>query len=205
MCSVRVSNELGASHPRTAKFSVAVAAITSFLISVVLSLILIAARRQYPDLFSSNAEIKKLVYSLTPLLAVCIVINNIQPVLSGIYSFLFSSAYFSNVAHEILCSYPFTLLRKRQGNHWPLGEHIALGVAVGAGWQAFIAYVNIGCYYVIGVPMGLLLGFKLDLGVKVIHSLFVCLEGDWKSTLKTTAIFVCPRLRWLEGCMSMSL
>ncbi|RVW43390.1 Protein detoxification 31 [Vitis vinifera] len=80
--SVRVSNELGASHPRTAKFSVAVAAITSFLISVVLSLILIAARRQYPDLFSSNAEIKKLVYSLTPLLAVCIVINNIQPVLS---------------------------------------------------------------------------------------------------------------------------
>lgn len=42
------------------------------------------------------------------------------------------------------------------------------GVAVGAGWQATVAYVNIGCYYIIGVPLGLVLGYKLDMGVRVI-------------------------------------
>ena len=42
------------------------------------------------------------------------------------------------------------------------------GVAVGCGWQAFVAYVNVGCYYVVGVPLGVFLGFYLDLGAKVI-------------------------------------
>lgn len=41
------------------------------------------------------------------------------------------------------------------------------GVAVGCGWQAFVAYVNVGCYYVVGVPLGVLLGFTFDLGAKV--------------------------------------
>ena len=41
------------------------------------------------------------------------------------------------------------------------------GVAVGAGWQAVVAYVNIACYYLFGIPFGLLLGYKLDFGVKV--------------------------------------
>ena len=41
------------------------------------------------------------------------------------------------------------------------------GVAVGCGWQAFVAYVNVGCYYVVGIPLGCVLGFKFDLGAKV--------------------------------------
>ncbi|XP_048618024.1 protein DETOXIFICATION 29-like [Brassica napus] len=39
-------------------------------------------------------------------------------------------------------------------------------MAVGAGWQAVVAYVNIACYYLFGIPFGLLLGYKLDFGVK---------------------------------------
>ncbi|TYG97158.1 hypothetical protein ES288_A10G015300v1 [Gossypium darwinii] len=31
-------------------------------------------------------------------------------------------------------------------------------VAVGCGWQTFVAYVNVGCYYVVGIPPGCLLG-----------------------------------------------
>lgn len=46
----------------------------------------------------------------------------------------------------------------------------SVGVAIGAGWQAAVAYVNIGCYYLFGIPLGLILGYKVDLGVKVIHS-----------------------------------
>ncbi|KAL0336109.1 UNVERIFIED_CONTAM: protein DETOXIFICATION 31 [Sesamum radiatum] len=77
---------------------------------------------QYPSLFTPSSAVKQVVYDLSPLLAFCIVVNSIQPALSG--------------------------------------------VAIGAGWQAVIANVNIVCYYVFGVPLGLILGYKLDMGVR---------------------------------------
>ncbi|KAL2559839.1 root hair specific 2 [Forsythia ovata] len=120
--SVRVSNELGAAHPRTAKFSVVVVVISSFAIGLVISIFLLIFQHQYPSWFSESAAVKKIVYELTPMLAFCIVVNNIQPALSG--------------------------------------------VAIGAGWQALVAYVNIACYYLLGIPLGLLMGYKLDMGVK---------------------------------------
>ncbi|VAH29546.1 unnamed protein product [Triticum turgidum subsp. durum] len=45
-------------------------------------------------------------------------------------------------------------------------QPVLSGVAVGCGWQALVAYINIGCYYFIGVPLGALLGFKFDYGIK---------------------------------------
>ncbi|KAF6137058.1 hypothetical protein GIB67_030822 [Kingdonia uniflora] len=140
--SVRVSNELGAGHPRSAKFSVVVVVITSFLIGILISLVLIISRKQYPDLFTSSEDVKKLVYALTPLLAFSIIINNVQPVLSG--------------------------------------------VAIGAGWQALVAYVNIGCYYVFGIPLGLTMGYALNFGVK----------GIWYGMLSGTVVQTCI-LFWL--------
>jgi multidrug resistance protein, MATE family len=41
------------------------------------------------------------------------------------------------------------------------------GVAVGSGWQGLVAYINVACYYFVGLPVGALLGFKLGFGVKV--------------------------------------
>lgn len=43
----------------------------------------------------------------------------------------------------------------------------AVGVAIGAGWQNIVAYVNLGCYYIIGVPVGIVLGNVFHLQVKV--------------------------------------
>ncbi|KAI4368477.1 hypothetical protein MLD38_017032 [Melastoma candidum] len=120
--SVRVSNELGGGHPRTAKFSLVVAVVSSFLVGLAISAILLATKNEYPLLFSEDTNVDSLVEDLTPVLCFCIVIDNIQPVLSG--------------------------------------------VAVGAGWQAVVAYVNIACYYVLGVPLGLILGYKLGWGVR---------------------------------------
>ncbi|KAI9093570.1 hypothetical protein K1719_027019 [Acacia pycnantha] len=41
------------------------------------------------------------------------------------------------------------------------------GVAVGAGWQSIVAYVNIGCYYyIIGIPVGVAFSNILHLQVK---------------------------------------
>ncbi|CAI0377186.1 unnamed protein product [Linum tenue] len=39
------------------------------------------------------------------------------------------------------------------------------GVAVGAGWQFQVALINIVCYYVFGLPIGALLGYKFEYGV----------------------------------------
>ncbi|XP_042379873.1 protein DETOXIFICATION 33-like [Zingiber officinale] len=45
-------------------------------------------------------------------------------------------------------------------------QPVLTGVAVGAGWQWLVAYINMGCYYLVGIPMGCLLAFYFDLGVK---------------------------------------
>ncbi|XP_020527724.1 protein DETOXIFICATION 29 isoform X1 [Amborella trichopoda] len=132
--NVRVSNELGAGHPRTAKFSVVVVVTTSFILGFVLSMILLATKNDWPKAFTSSEEVKNLVSELTPLLCISIVVNNVQPVFSG--------------------------------------------VAIGAGWQGLVAYVNIGCYYIFGIPLGLLLGYKLDFGVK----------GIWNGMLAGTVV-----------------
>ncbi|KAI3442801.1 Protein DETOXIFICATION (Multidrug and toxic compound extrusion protein), partial [Psidium guajava] len=41
----------------------------------------------------------------------------------------------------------------------------ATGVAVGSGWQAYVAYINLGCYYIVGLPLGFLMGWVFHLGV----------------------------------------
>lgn len=38
-------------------------------------------------------------------------------------------------------------------------------MAIGSGWQAWVAYVNLAAYYLVGLPIGCVLGFKTSLGV----------------------------------------
>ena len=44
---------------------------------------------------------------------------------------------------------------------------ISIGVAIGSGWQVMVAFINLACYYIVGLPIGYFLGFKQHLGVKV--------------------------------------
>ncbi|TKY57755.1 TRANSPARENT TESTA protein 12 [Spatholobus suberectus] len=57
-------------------------------------------------------------------------------------------------------------------------QPVLSGVAVGAGWQAIVAYINVGCYYIIGLPAGIILGFTFDFGV----------EGIWSGMLGGIAL-----------------
>ncbi|WOL18143.1 hypothetical protein Cni_G26936 [Canna indica] len=50
-------------------------------------------------------------------------------------------------------------------------QPVLTGVAVGAGWQWLVAYINMGCYYVIGIPVGCLLAFYFDFGVKILWAM----------------------------------
>ncbi|XP_057815921.1 protein DETOXIFICATION 41 [Cryptomeria japonica] len=120
--SVRVGNELGARRPKTARFSVMVVVITCFLISVILSIGVLVLKKELSMAFTSSTVVMRAVFGLTPLLAISVLLNGTQPILSG--------------------------------------------VAIGCGWQAVVAYVNLATYYCVGLPIGMVLGFKTDLGVK---------------------------------------
>ncbi|KAJ6978506.1 protein DETOXIFICATION 40-like [Populus alba x Populus x berolinensis] len=151
--SVRVSNELGAGHPKSASFSVIVVTSCSFIISVIAAIIVLIFRDSISYIFTEGEVVAKAASDLSPLLAVTLILNGVQPVLSG--------------------------------------------VAVGCGWQAFVAYVNVGCYYLIGIPLGVLLGFTFDLGAKGIWSgmlggtvlqtlilLWVTWRADWNKEVE---------------------
>ncbi|KAL5678012.1 hypothetical protein ACJX0J_014143, partial [Zea mays] len=149
--SVRVGNELGAGNPRAASFSVLVVTSLSFAVSAVCAVAVLCLRDQLSYLFTGGEAVARAVSDLCPLLALTLVLNGVQPVLSG--------------------------------------------VAVGCGWQAFVAYVNVGCYYVVGVPLGVFLGFYLDLGAKGIWSGMV-IGGTMMQTL--ILLWVTFRTDWTK-------
>ncbi|CAI9093006.1 OLC1v1028402C2 [Oldenlandia corymbosa var. corymbosa] len=45
-------------------------------------------------------------------------------------------------------------------------QNALYGVTIGAGWQNLVGYINAACYLFLGVPLGVLLGFKFDMGIK---------------------------------------
>ncbi|KAL0325682.1 UNVERIFIED_CONTAM: protein DETOXIFICATION 33, partial [Sesamum radiatum] len=80
--SVRVSNELGAGNARAAKFSVVVVSITTVFIGVVGMVAVIAAKDVFPYLFTNSEAVAKETTRLSILLAVTVLLNGLQPVLS---------------------------------------------------------------------------------------------------------------------------
>ncbi|KNA13978.1 hypothetical protein SOVF_111680 [Spinacia oleracea] len=131
---VRVSNEVGRGNPKSAAFSVIMVTSLSVIFAIIEAVAVLSLRHVISYAFTSGEAVANAVSELCPLLALSLILNGIQPVLSG--------------------------------------------VAVGCGWQKFVAYVNVGCYYIIGVPLGCILGFGFDLGAK----------GIWSGMVAGTAI-----------------
>ncbi|KAL5707619.1 Protein DETOXIFICATION 21 [Ranunculus cassubicifolius] len=131
---VRVSNELGRGSSKAAKFSIMVTVLTSFTIGFVLFVFFLLFRGRLAYIFTTSEDVASAVGQLSPLLSFSILLNSVQPVLSG--------------------------------------------VAVGAGWQSIVAYVNVGCYYIIGIPLGIGLGYLVHLQV----------TGIWIGMLIGTAV-----------------
>ncbi|KAJ8433810.1 hypothetical protein Cgig2_025973 [Carnegiea gigantea] len=118
---VRVANELGAGNGKAAKFATTVAVTTSTIIGLFFCVVIMIFHDKFAYLFSSSAPVLAEVDKLSWLLAVTILLNSVQPVLSG--------------------------------------------VAVGSGWQTSVAYINIACYYIVGLPLGIVMGWIFNTGV----------------------------------------
>lgn len=87
MCcnSVRVSNELGAGNAKIAKFAVVVVSTTSIAIGVVCLAVVLATRDYFPYLFTNSEAVAEETTHLALLLGVTVLLNSLQPVLSGKY------------------------------------------------------------------------------------------------------------------------
>ncbi|KAJ6706834.1 MULTIDRUG RESISTANCE PROTEIN [Salix viminalis] len=82
--SVRVSNELGAGHPKSASFSVVVVTSCSFIISVMAAIVVMIFRDSISYIFTEGEVVAKAASDLSPFLAATLILNGIQPVLSGV-------------------------------------------------------------------------------------------------------------------------
>ena len=80
-----MSNELGAGNPKSAAFSVIIVNIYSLITSVILAIIVWLCRDVLSYAFTEGEEVSAAVSDLCPFLAVTLVLNGIQPVLSGEY------------------------------------------------------------------------------------------------------------------------
>ncbi|XP_077241962.1 protein DETOXIFICATION 35-like isoform X1 [Tasmannia lanceolata] len=128
--SVRVSNELGSGHPRATKYAIIVVVLQSLFIGLFFMALILIFRTKFAVIFTSSKDLQEAVSHLAFLLGITMVLNSIQPVISG--------------------------------------------VAIGGGWQSVVAYINLGCYYIFGLPFGFLMGYTLNLGVEGIWAGMIC-------------------------------
>ncbi|EXB30262.1 MATE efflux family protein 6 [Morus notabilis] len=120
--STRVSNELGAGHPKAARLAVRVAVTMAITQGVLVGLVIILIRNIWGYAYSNDIEVVKYVAIVMPILAGANFLDGLQTVLSG--------------------------------------------NARGCGWQKIGAYVNLGSYYLVGIPLAVVLGFVLHMGGK---------------------------------------
>ncbi|KAL3504801.1 hypothetical protein ACH5RR_034642 [Cinchona calisaya] len=155
---VRVANELGAGNGKAAKFATVVSVVQSTVIGFIFCALIMIFHDKFALIFTSSPDVIKASDDLSYLLAFTILLNSIQPVLSG--------------------------------------------VAVGSGWQARVAYINLGCYYIVGLPLGVLLGWALKWGVQGIWAgmiiggtafqtiilLIITIRCDWEKEANRAAM-----------------
>ena len=81
-----MSNELGAGNPKSAAFSVIIVNVVSFIIAVIEAIVVLSLRHVISYAFTSGETVADAVSELCPYLAVTLILNGVQPVLSGKYS-----------------------------------------------------------------------------------------------------------------------
>ncbi|KAL4298343.1 hypothetical protein GQ457_12G016560 [Hibiscus cannabinus] len=80
---VRVSNELGAGNGKEAKFATKVSMVQSIIIGLVFCVIVLTLRDKMALIFTSSSDVLKEVNKLSYLLGATILLNSVQPILSG--------------------------------------------------------------------------------------------------------------------------
>jgi len=98
-CSTRVSNELGAGNPKTAKGVVRVVLILGVAEAVIVSTVFMSCRHILGYAYSNDMEVVDYVASMAPLLCVSVSVDSLIGALSG----EFKISFFCDL-QEVICS-----------------------------------------------------------------------------------------------------
>ena len=82
--SIRVSNELGLGHPWATKYSVYITVFQSLLIGILCMIIVLAVKNHLAIFFTNSKDLQQAVADLAWLLGITMLLNSVQPVISGI-------------------------------------------------------------------------------------------------------------------------
>lgn len=105
---VRVANELGAGNGKAARFASIVSVVQSTIIGIFFCALIMMLHRQIALIFTSSTDVLDAVDSLSLLLAVTILLNSVQPILSGeLLIFEFKTILFKQF--NFTCSYVYVL------------------------------------------------------------------------------------------------
>ena len=91
ICRVRVANELGAGNGKGAKFAAKVSLVQSNIMGIIFCVLILIFHQQLALIFSYSKAVIKATDKFSLLMALTILLNSIQPVLSGENSNNFSS------------------------------------------------------------------------------------------------------------------
>ncbi|KAK3008656.1 hypothetical protein RJ639_014720 [Escallonia herrerae] len=128
--STRVSNELGAGHPKTARLALFVVLVLAVTEGILVGLVLALIRNIWGYAYTNEVEVVKYVATMMPILATSNFLDGLQCVLSG--------------------------------------------AVRGIGWQKMGAFINLGSYYLVGIPCAVLLAFVLHIGGKGLWLGIIC-------------------------------
>ncbi|XP_016192986.2 protein DETOXIFICATION 16-like isoform X1 [Arachis ipaensis] len=153
--STRVSNELGAGNPWSARLAVRVVVVAAIIEGTLVAALMIMIRNVWGHVYSNNIQVVRQVGFMLPILAASNFLDGLQGVVSGIVR--------------------------------------------GCGWQKMGAFINLGSYYVVGVPSAIVLAFVLHLEVKglwlgiicalvvqVLGLMIITVRIDWKKEAMVT-------------------
>ncbi|CAH9064370.1 unnamed protein product [Cuscuta epithymum] len=151
--STRVSNELGAGHPRTAQVAIGVSVATAASQAILIGSVLLLTRKVLGYAYSNSIPVVEYVSSMMPIVALANFLDGLQTVLSG-------------------------ALR-------------------GSGLQKIGAFINLGSFYIVGIPSALLmafvfhiqgrglwLGITCALLVQVTSLLIIVVRTNWEQQAK---------------------
>lgn len=174
--SVRVANELGRGDAKAVKFSIKVILSTSVTIGLLFFILCLVFGNKLGYLFTDDEAVANTVTDLSTLLAFSILFNSIYPVFSGFLSVPFLSLVRVMILlYSILFKALLTLVKSKSEilstrlliSFALFFFFVTSGVAVGSGMQANVAIINVVCFYLIGLPVGVVLGYVAHLQVKV--------------------------------------
>ena len=180
--STRVSTNMGAGNWRCARLAVHIALALAALTVTSTSIAILAGRSLWPRIFTQDARVVALTAQVLPILALSSIFDGFVSVFRG--GFLPRHLH-AETLHAT-------------GNRHVLGGHAQVaccgslaaqswwhaGVLTGTGRQLVGAGVAFGAYWCCGIPLALLLSFKLDYGVQglwlalLVASGLVCLADS---------------------------